>query len=193
MELGGPTIAPSLRVNILDRRMNSPSVRDSLSELRIQCFVLCDGACVLRKLALGDTVSAHLWSHLSPRVLSNRALCLCPLCLSFSQLNSSFQVACSTKCAMMMRCSVAALTSTPCRSAGASDSPESIWNPSCTQHPLECTGAATPRKATAPPYAAAILKRIRELLGFNALDSVGSVSASESKSSIGCLVSGEQA
>ena len=42
-------------------------------------------------------------------------------------------------------------------SVGASDSPESIWNPSCTQHPLDSTrGPATPRKATAPPHAAAV-------------------------------------
>ena len=44
----------------------------------------------------------------SPGVLSNRALCLCPFCLSFSELNSSIQMGCSTKCALLMRCSVAA-------------------------------------------------------------------------------------
>ena len=38
----------------------------------------------------------------------NRALCLCPLCVTFSEPNSSFQMGCSTKCAMLMRCSVAA-------------------------------------------------------------------------------------
>ena len=60
--------------------------------------------------------------------------CVCVLFGSLF-LNSmhAFQMECSTKCAMLMRCSVAALTSTPCRSVGASDSPESIWNPSCTQ------------------------------------------------------------
>ena len=38
-----------------------------------------------------------------------------------------------------------------------SDGPESIWNPSCTHHPLESTsGPAIGGKAAAPPYAAAI-------------------------------------
>ena len=44
----------------------------------------------------------------SPGVLPNRALCLCPFCVSFSEISSSFQMGCNTKCALLMRCSVAA-------------------------------------------------------------------------------------
>ena len=38
------------------------------------------------------------------------------------------------------------LTSTPCRSVETSDSPESIWNPSRTQHPLESTSGPAIRE-----------------------------------------------
>ena len=67
-------------------------------------------------------------------------LCSCVLILlSFPQLNSPLQMECSTRSAMLMRCSVAARHQHRVDSVGASDSPESIWNPSCTKHPLEST------------------------------------------------------
>ena len=48
-------------------------------------------------------------TRISPGVLPNRALCLCPFCVfSFSELNSPFQKECSTKCALLVRCSVGA-------------------------------------------------------------------------------------
>ena len=67
------------------------------------------------------------WDNFSPGVLS----------LSFPELNSPFQMVCSTKCAMLMRCSVAA-----CRTRRA---PSFRW------------------KATAPSYAAAFRSLGREL------------------------------
>ena len=73
-----------------------------------------------------------------PQTKMPYALCLCPLWLSFPELNQPFQTGCSTKCAMLMR-SVAARHLHRVVSVGASDSPGSIWNPSCTRHPLEST------------------------------------------------------
>ena len=81
-------------------------------------------------------------------------------------------------------------TSTPCREqasgrlavqkeSGTRRAPSIRWK--------ALAAPATPRKATAPPHAAAILERMRELLGLHAMDSTGSVSASVRKSSIGSV------
>ena len=61
-------------------------------------------------------------TNFSPGVLSNRALCLCPFCVTFflSPIHlSRWGAAPNAHCYTV-----------PLTSAGASDSPESIWNPS---------------------------------------------------------------
>ena len=74
----------------------------------------------------------HVQRKLVP-ASSQIVLCVCVFFfwLSFPELYSQFQTGCSTK--LMRCCSVAARHLHRVVSAGASDSPESIWNPSCTQ------------------------------------------------------------
>ena len=65
--------------------------------------------------------SNQIWTciaSISPGVLSNRALCLCPFCVTFSEPNSSFQMESSTKSRIVNAVLSGCLTSTPCRSPG---------------------------------------------------------------------------
>ena len=79
-------------------------------------------------------------TKISPGVLPNHALCLCSFWLSFPELKSPFQMECSTKCAMLMRCSARMRLEPVVHPASAGKH----------QRPRY------PRKATAPPHAAAI-------------------------------------
>ena len=96
----------------------------------------CKHVCACHKQK--GTKMKKMENIISRGVLSIRALCLCPFGISFPELNSPFQMGRSTKCALLTRCSAAACPS---------DRPQSIWNPSCTQYPLESTsGPAIRRK-----------------------------------------------
>ena len=80
------------------------------------------------RLVLSQQASAQN----GPGVLTNRALCLCSFCVTFSEPNSSFQMECSTKCALLMQCYTVQVVSG--RLTG-----QKSWNQSCTQNPLEST------------------------------------------------------
>ena len=71
--------------------------------------------------------------------------------LSLLELMSTFQMGCSTKCALLRR------SGTACHQRRGVGQARNRWNPSCTQHPLESTGGSVIHgKPTAPPYAAEI-------------------------------------
>ena len=78
------------------------------------------------------------------------------VCSLFLSMQRSFdRWSAAPMCALLMQVLSGCLTSTRVarQSQVTSDGPESIWNPSCTQHPLARTsGPAIRGKPLSPPY-----------------------------------------